>query len=1310
MSDEIGRLDIMVEAEANRANRALGGMEKRLNRIADSLEKVTALTAGINGFDKFDLKGLESFRKELDSVFKSSSKKSVKVDDSDLKYAKKSMDELQRQYKNAKLEVNISTIGEEELKKFINQTERRYRKLKQTLADTIELNGSDMVGGKAWYKANMQLMQYENALDDATEALGRMKSMRDRIPEITIDRGETYNNDTDIPEYPKTVEIGNCEQYDASEIEEYINNFAGARKEANTFEAQIKSLKSELSDLASQGFSQYDPEYDSVARELAEVTIAQKQYNKELRESARESLGISNSERSAEAMKKASKQAGVFKRTIDGIKSSAKNINALKRNFDNVSKSIRSAIKLSKSALHPIRSLKQVISGDGGNRKGMSWGRMIGSSVLFSFVFQGINAIQKAIKEGSDNLVKYSAEYNYSISSMLSSLLYLKNAFAAAFSPIVNVVSPYISQFIDMMASAANAVGQFMAALTGKGFAVQAKKAWKDYAAGLDTTKDSAGDAAKAIKDLQNYTLRIDELNVLQPNDNSSSGSGSGGSGSGGADISPSDMFETVEVSNSMSKLAEMFKEAIANSDFTEIGRMISNKLSDELESIDWQSIYKKADNFGKDLATFLNGLITPRLFYNLGKTIANSINTAFHSANAFAINFDWSNLGDSLASSVKGFFENWDAKLTGETFSNFVKGVLESITSFVNSLNSNDTFEDIGQKFVDLLCGVDWAGLTWDMGKFFKALSDAMTDFPKDFSKGVAESILEHMFDSEFSDGMKQKFNDSIQPLNDIWDCLFSSLNPAINAFKIMDFVRETVSSKGQNILDFLSDCWESIKIIFSPVVKWFKDTFSGAYEAIKSPFEFIASWFGEKWTAIKGVFDKDKVRNFFKSAFKAALDAVKNIWDGIGDYFKKIANHIISPIGKAVNGIIKGINWVLDKVGSKKPPLDLWEIPKFARGAAGLPEDTIGIVNDQKGSVYKELIVPPDGKPFIPEGRNVMLPLQKGTKIMPADETKALMSAFPHFAGGIGDFFGNAWAKFKDFTGNVLDYITHPNKIVQIALDKFVDISNMAEPISSIAKGTVDTVFDGIVDYIKGIFDSETTVKYNPTAGVEQWRSLATKALQMTGQFTESNLSRMLMQMQTESGGNPNAINNWDINAKNGTPSKGLMQVIDPTFRAYAYPGYNANIYDPLSNMLAAIRYTVSRYGSLAKGWKGHGYASGIGKINFADFLPQLAGGGAVKSGQMFIAREKGPELVANYGNKSFVMNNDQIVQSVSNGVEAAFERQNARTNALLQQIAECQKMLIHKDTSVNIDGKKADKQLSKARKNSGYSFSPA
>ena len=94
----------------------------------------------------------------------------------------------------------------------------------------------------------------------------------------------------------------------------------------------------------------------------------------------------------------------------------------------------------------------------------------------------------------------------------------------------------------------------------------------------------------------------------------------------------------------------------------------------------------------------------------------------------------------------------------------------------------------------------------------------------------------------------------------------------------------------------------------------------------------------------------------------------------------------------------------------------------------------------------------------------------------------------------------------------------------------------------------------------------------------------------------------------MQTESGGNPNAINNWDINAINGTPSKGLMQVIDPTFRAYARPGFDQNVWDPLSNMLASIRYAVSRYGSLGAAYRGVGYETGIGDIDLSALVPSL------------------------------------------------------------------------------------------------------
>ncbi|EME7126780.1 tape measure protein, partial [Enterococcus faecium] len=132
----------------------------------------------------------------------------------------------------------------------------------------------------------------------------------------------------------------------------------------------------------------------------------------------------------------------------------------------------------------------------------------------------------------------------------------------------------------------------------------------------------------------------------------------------------------------------------------------------------------------------------------------------------------------------------------------------------------------------------------------------------------------------------------------------------------------------------------------------------------------------------------------------------------------------------------------------------------------------------------------------------------------------------------------------------------------------------------------------------HLNGVKDPQNTQISGDSvggSGVERWRNVAIRALKMTGQYSAGNLNTLLNQMRTESNGNPKAINNWDINAKKGTPSKGLLQVIDPTFRAYAMPGFNSNIYDPLSNILASIRYALSRYGSLRAAYRGHGYANG-------------------------------------------------------------------------------------------------------------------
>ncbi|MFF9765097.1 transglycosylase SLT domain-containing protein [Streptomyces sp. NPDC053086] len=66
-------------------------------------------------------------------------------------------------------------------------------------------------------------------------------------------------------------------------------------------------------------------------------------------------------------------------------------------------------------------------------------------------------------------------------------------------------------------------------------------------------------------------------------------------------------------------------------------------------------------------------------------------------------------------------------------------------------------------------------------------------------------------------------------------------------------------------------------------------------------------------------------------------------------------------------------------------------------------------------------------------------------------------------------------------------------------------------------------------------------------------------------------------------ESGGNPNAQNNWDVNAQKGSPSKGLLQVIDPTFNAYHVAGTAHSATDPVANITAAANYAAHRYGSI-------------------------------------------------------------------------------------------------------------------------------
>ena len=152
---------------------------------------------------------------------------------------------------------------------------------------------------------------------------------------------------------------------------------------------------------------------------------------------------------------------------------------------------------------------------------------------------------------------------------------------------------------------------------------------------------------------------------------------------------------------------------------------------------------------------------------------------------------------------------------------------------------------------------------------------------------------------------------------------------------------------------------------------------------------------------------------------------------------------------------------------------------------------------------------------------------------------------------------------------------------------------------PLQSLIKRQVGGMFEWIKKTLGPLLSPAGGGEDGPQgSGVERWRSSVVRALEANG--IEANgfrVSKILATIQRESGGNPNVQNNWDSNARAGTPSIGLMQTIGPTFNAYKHPGHD-NIRNGYDNLLAAINYIKHRYGTSDAAFNrvaAYGYANG-------------------------------------------------------------------------------------------------------------------
>ena len=233
-----------------------------------------------------------------------------------------------------------------------------------------------------------------------------------------------------------------------------------------------------------------------------------------------------------------------------------------------------------------------------------------------------------------------------------------------------------------------------------------------------DQLSDSLDDATSSAKKLKNELMGFDEINKLSDNTDDTSNTSAGGLDDAGRGLLNSAFdkvlsdYQTVwdkafdDMGNKANEIADRIESAFKSKNFRNIGLYISTSLRDALDSIDWESVYKRVEGFASGLAEFLNGLIRPDTFYTVGKTIANSLNTSLHSLLTFGETFDWANFGDSLAEGINGFFGNFDFERFGKTINTWVHGLAEAFLHFINGLDIKQIFKGLWDALSELDLG----------------------------------------------------------------------------------------------------------------------------------------------------------------------------------------------------------------------------------------------------------------------------------------------------------------------------------------------------------------------------------------------------------------------------------------------------------------------------------------------------------------------------------------------------------------------------------------------------------------------------
>lgn len=874
-------------------------------------------------FEQFERSGqnLKDFREQLKQlqIPKINEENLVKLQNT-LEKTKEKMALLKTQMANkltmGKITEDITDKGYRNLREQIALTGKTIDALQEKIKTLNSLSKSE--------KPDFKVNGIEETRQQLKGFAGELQRMGNLISKTLSDinplkGGEMYRYLFDsVKTYKKNAQIMSGKKV-------YTDDYKRIAEDVDRAKNALEKLERKKRDLQAAGLNGENAEWQRVSTAIAQAEARLNSYKAQKRE--------------MEMTNKDVQPSGNFgQRTFQNLSSAMTGIISAGQKVANTLSTITSGMARlaagTKNAISKFSNLAKSFIGIKSSSKKMNNAFSQGFKALLRYglgirsVYALLNKLRTAMKEAFQNLSRYSSETNASLSMLKSSLFALKNSLAVAFDPIVNVIAPYLSMFIDLVTRAFNIVGQFFSALTGKATAVQTKKPFMDYAAGLEKTGSAA---KKAEKDIKHGLRAFDELNNLTSNEPTS---GSGGGGSGATEILPEDMFTTVTIESDISDFAEKIKAAWEMQDFTEVGGIVGEKLKNALDGIDMTPVQERAEKIGASLGTFLNGVVeTDGLADSIGRTIGEAINTGVTGINNFldnthwdsvgifigdglneivntvdwedighlfaakfnaifevlgnvATTFEWSDFGLHLATSANTFINDFDWAENGARLGTLAKGFLDTLISFLE----NTEWQELGNGIADFIGGIDWGGILKRIAEGVGAALGGFAALLWGLIEDAWNSVVTWWGENAFEDG---KF---------VPEKLFAGIGEAL--VNIGTWIKENIAIP---FLDGLSKAF-GLDVSGSELFEMGTNIIFGVFDGIIDTIKGIGTWI------------YDHVFRPFVDGFKAAFQI-----HSPSKVMEEQGNFIMQGLLDGINALVQRVVDVFNNI--KQKIVDVWD-----------------------------------------------------------------------------------------------------------------------------------------------------------------------------------------------------------------------------------------------------------------------------------------------------------------------------------------------------------------------------------------------